>query len=58
MEIFITLLLESGVKKLAAAASGDYLVFFTYLWFGFFCFNGISTLFRLFNAKTNLLEEQ
>ena len=26
-------------------------------WFGFFVFNGISTLFRLFNAKAILLEE-
>ena len=26
--------------------------------FGFFVFNGISTLFRLFNAKAILLEEQ
>ena len=25
---------------------------------GFFLFNGISTLFRLFNAKAILLEEQ
>ena len=27
-------------------------------WFGFFVFNGISTFFRLFNAKAILLEEQ
>ena len=47
----MVILMEEKFKK--------YFVYFGLVWFGLVpLFNGISTLFRLFNAKAILLEEQ